>query len=50
MRELDAKRAIDMGTRLGVQLEDTEEGKASELGPAVTLGERAVKFAMGMRK
>eukprot|EP00939_MAST-03C_sp_MAST-3C-sp1_P004161 g4161.t1 len=48
--ELDAKRAIDMGTRLGVRIEDTGMGKASELGPPVTLGERVVQWAIGARK
>ena len=48
--ELDAKRAIDMGTRLGVRLEHTKEGEASELGPPVGLGERLVRWAIEKRK
>lgn len=47
--ELDAKRAIDMGTRLGVRIETLSGDETMKLGPPVTLGERFIGMAMGMK-
>ena len=47
--ELDAKRAIDMGTRLGVRIEELSGEDTMQLAPPVTLGERFIGMAMGMR-
>ena len=47
--ELDAKRAIDMGTRLGVRIEELSGEDTMQLGPPVTLGERVIGYAMSMR-
>ena len=48
--ELDAKRAIDMGTRLAAQVEETAEGDEMALGPPVTWGEQVVQKIVSMRK
>jgi len=47
--ELDAKRAIDMGTRLGVRIESLNPEETMKLGPPVTLSERFIGMAMGMK-